>query len=243
LLRIYSCIAEEHDFRLILVAGIICLLAAITAFSILEQARGAGSRRTALLALAAFVSGTGIWSTHFVAMLAYQPNIPIGYDLSLTLLSIAAAISINGAGWWLALRDGRWSAPAGGAAVGIGIGTMHFIGMSALNVSGWIRWDAGFVIASVLIGVLLSGAAAAEHRRSKGLLPWRAALLFTLAICGLHFTAMAAVSLSQFLPGGAGGGDRQRDAHHRRHRHGDFDPVDQLRHGALRPQARAQRGR
>ena len=195
MLRIYTCIAEDHDFGLVVVAGVICLLAAITAFSILEQARAAGSRRAAWLALAAFVSGTGIWATHFVAMLAYQPDLPVGYDLWLTLLSIAAAVAINGLGWSLALGGRRWSAALGGAIVGIGIGTMHYIGMSAVNLAGRMVWDERFVPASIAAGVLLSAAAAAEHRRRPGLVPWRPALLFTLAICGLHFTAMAAAGI------------------------------------------------
>ncbi|HYI64303.1 MAG TPA: EAL domain-containing protein [Allosphingosinicella sp.] len=195
MLQVYTCIVQDHDFRLVLVAGIICLLAAITAFSILEQARTGGSRRGPWLALAAFVSGTGIWATHFVAMLAYQPDLPIGYDLWLTLLSIAAAILITGAGWRVALRGGLRAALLGGAIVGVGIGTMHYIGMSAVNVAGWVVWDERFVIASVLIGVVLSAAAAAEHHRRRGAVPWRPALLFTLAICGLHFTAMAAAGI------------------------------------------------
>ncbi|HMG47349.1 MAG TPA: EAL domain-containing protein [Allosphingosinicella sp.] len=195
MLRVYACIVHEHDFRLVIVAGIICLLAAVTAFSILERARADAGRRAAWLALAAFVSGTGIWSTHFVAMLAFQPDLPVGYDFGLTLLSVAAAILINGAGWWVALRGTRWSALAGGALLGGGIGTMHYIGMSALNMAGWLVWDRGFVLVSILIGIVLSAAALAEHRRKPALIPWRPALLFTLAICGLHFTAMAAAGI------------------------------------------------
>jgi diguanylate cyclase (GGDEF)-like protein/PAS domain S-box-containing protein len=195
MLRVYSCIVHEHDFRLVIVAGIICLLAAVTAFSILEQARDGGRRRGAWLALAAFVSGTGIWSTHFVAMLAYQPDLPVGYDFTLTLCSIAAAILINGLGWWVALRPGRWPTLAGGALLGGGIGTMHYIGMSALKLAGWMVWDQSFVLVSIAIGVLLSTAALAEHRRKPTPIPWRPALLFTLAICGLHFTAMAAAAI------------------------------------------------
>jgi diguanylate cyclase (GGDEF)-like protein/PAS domain S-box-containing protein len=195
MLRVYSCIVHEHDFRLVIVAGIICLLAAVTAFSILERAREGGRRRGAWLALAAFVSGTGIWSTHFVAMLAYQPDLPVGYDFTLTLFSVAAAILINGLGWWVALRGGRWPALAGGALLGGGIGTMHYVGMSALKMAGWMVWDRSFVLVSIAIGVLLSTAALAEHRRKPAPIPWRPALLFTLAICGLHFTAMAAAGI------------------------------------------------
>jgi diguanylate cyclase (GGDEF)-like protein len=195
MLRVYACIVHEHDFRLVLLAGIICLLAAVTAFSILERARADGGRRAAWLALAAFVSGTGIWSTHFVAMLAYQPDLPVGYDFGLTLLSVAAAVLINGAGWWVALRGTRGSVLAGGALLGGGIGTMHYIGMSALNMAGWLVWDRGFVLVSIALGIVLSAAALAEHRRKPALIPWRPALLFTLAICGLHFTAMAAAGI------------------------------------------------
>ena len=195
MLRVYACIVHEHDFRLVILAGIICLLAAVTAFSILERARADAGRRAAWLALAAFVSGTGIWSTHFIAMLAYQPDLPVGYDFGLTLLSVAAAILITGAGWWVALRGTRWSALAGGVLLGGGIGTMHYIGMSALNMAGWLVWDRGFVLVSIALGIVLSAAALAEHRRKPALIPWRPALLFTLAICGLHFTAMAAAGI------------------------------------------------
>ena len=195
MLRVYTCIAGEHDIRLVVVAGIICLLASLTAFAIFGQARASPRRRGAWLALTAFVSGTGIWSTHFVAMLAYQPSLPIGYDLWLTLLSVAAAVAITGAGWWTALGQSRLAPWAGGAIVGAGIGTMHYIGMSAVKVAGRIVWEETFVLASVLIGIVLSAAALALHRHRRDLLPWPAALLFTLAICGLHFTAMAAAGV------------------------------------------------
>ena len=195
MLRVYACVTGEHDIRLVLVAGTICLLAAFTAFSIFEQARRAERRRLAWTALAGFVAGTGIWATHFVAMLAYRPHLPIGYDLSLTLLSIAAAILITGAGWTAALRSGRGGTVFAGTVIGAGIGTMHYIGMAAVKLPGRFAWDGTMVAATLLIGIGLSVAALAEHRRKPQLSPWRPALLFTLAICGLHFTAMAAASI------------------------------------------------
>lgn len=193
--RVYTCIAHEHDFRLVIVAGIICLLAAFTAFSTLERARLGNARCSGWLALTAFVSGTGIWSTHFVAMLAFQPHLPIGYEVGPTLLSVAAAILITGTGYAVALRPGRASPWIGGAVAGAGIGTMHYIGMSAVKLAGWIGWDQTFVLVSMLIGILCGAAAMAEHIRRPSLFPWRAALLFTLAICGMHFTAMSAATV------------------------------------------------
>ncbi|HEX6374769.1 MAG TPA: EAL domain-containing protein [Allosphingosinicella sp.] len=195
MLRVYACITGEHDFRLVLVAGTICLLAAFTAFSIFEQARRAEHRRWAWTALAGFVAGTGIWATHFIAMLAYRPNLPIGYDLQLTLVSIAAAILITGSGWTAALRSGRGGTLVAGTLIGAGIGTMHYIGMAAVKLPGRFAWDEVMVGVSLLLGIVLSVAALAEHRRKPQPLPWRPALLFTLAICGLHFTAMAAASI------------------------------------------------
>jgi diguanylate cyclase (GGDEF)-like protein/PAS domain S-box-containing protein len=195
MLRVYACITGEHDFRLVLVAGTICLLAAFTAFSIFEQARRAERHRYAWTALAGFVAGTGIWATHFVAMLAYRPNLPIGYDLQLTLLSIAAAVLITGAGWTGALRSGPGGTLAAGSVIGGGIGTMHYLGMAAVELPGRFAWDGMLVAVSLLLGIGLSVAALAEHRRRPRSLPWRPALLFTLAICGLHFTAMAAAAI------------------------------------------------
>jgi diguanylate cyclase (GGDEF)-like protein/PAS domain S-box-containing protein len=194
-LRVYTCIVHEHDLRFVLVAGLICLLAAFTSFSIFERARFSESRRLVWLALAGFVAGTGIWSTHFVAMLAFQPDLPIGYDVPLTALSTAAAVLLTGAGWWTAARGSALATLIGGAIMGSGIATMHYIGMSAVTIAGWIAWDEAYVAVSVLLGIALSTAALAEHGRKPQTVPWRPALLFTLAICGLHFTAMAAATI------------------------------------------------
>ncbi|HEV2745837.1 MAG TPA: EAL domain-containing protein [Allosphingosinicella sp.] len=195
MLRVYSCIAHEHDWRLIVVAGIICLVAAFTAFSILEQARLAHRRRPAWLAAAGFVSGTGIWATHFVAMLAYEPRLPIGYDAPLTLLSIAVAMVVTAAGWWTALRAPRWAPAAAGAVIGAGIGSMHYLGMAAVTLPGRFVYDEALATASILIGIVLAALALADQRRRPEALPWRPALLFTAAICGLHFTAMGAATI------------------------------------------------
>ncbi len=199
MLRVYACIAEEHDLRLVLVAGLICLLAAFTAFSIVEQARRASQRRWLWLVAAGFVSGTGIWATHFVAMLAYQPHLPIGYDAGLTLLSILVAMILCGVGWWLSLRAERWAPVAAGAVIGSGIAAMHYIGMFAVNLAGRLIYDRTYVLASVAIGISLSILAVTVRRRRlrrhEHLPPWPASILFTLAICGMHFTAMGAAAI------------------------------------------------
>ncbi|MDR4306782.1 EAL domain-containing protein [Chelatococcus sambhunathii] len=199
MLSVIGCITEQHNLWLVLLAAVICALASYTAVAVLHRAQDAtGSTRGAWLSLAALASGSGIWATHFVAMLAYAPGLPSGYDLNLTVLSLVVAVLLTGA----ALRLSLWrrlpaSAWIGGGVIGLGIAAMHYLGMAAYEVAGTIRWSAALVAASILIGVA-GGAAAlpvALRRRSprdEAL----AALLLTIAICGHHFTAMGAVAIT-----------------------------------------------
>lgn len=195
MLRLFTCIAHEHDLLMVVFAGGICVLAAVTTFIVLQHARNGRAGRLAWIGLAAFVSGVGIWATHFIAMLAYRPGPEISFEPGATLLSVVVAISITGTGWWIALGESRWSPPLGGAVAGAGVGIMHYVGMSAMQFAGRIAWDAKTVVASLVIGVLLSAAATAEHRLRSTLIPWRSGLLFALAICGLHFVGMSAAAL------------------------------------------------
>jgi diguanylate cyclase (GGDEF)-like protein len=195
MLRVYSCIAHDHDTRILVVAAGVCFIAACTAFAVFDQARAGGRRRLAWGALAAFVSGIGIWSTHFIAMLAYKPNLPVGYDLDITLLSVVTAIVVTGFGWAASLSPGKGGALIGGLLLGTGIGAMHWLGMAGMRVPGRIVWDQDLLALSTLLGVALSTAALLEHRRAPSHIPWRPALLLTLAICSLHFIGMAAASI------------------------------------------------
>lgn len=196
MLRVYSCITHEHDLRMVLIAGVICLLSAFTAFGLFSRALVDEKRRNRWLLATAFVSGTGIWATHFIAMLGFQPEMTIGYNLTPTLVSIALAILVTGLGWMIACEEGRWAAPAGGAAIGLGIGVMHYVGMAALEIPGHVIWSVPRVLISIGIGMAIGAASVSVHHRRGGAgLPWLAAGLMTLAICGLHFTGMAAASI------------------------------------------------
>jgi diguanylate cyclase (GGDEF)-like protein len=195
LLRVYACIAQEHDLRLVVVAGVICLLSSCIAFAAFDQACRDAARKLLWTELAAVVAGLGIWATHFVAMLAYQPGLRVGYELSTTLLSVCAAIFVTGLGWAIALGRRRGMALLGGAVVGGGVGTMHYIGMAAVKVAGFMVWDSTLVIASVVIGIAMAAVALWVHRLARPKLARLAPVVLTLAICALHFTAMAAASI------------------------------------------------
>ena len=93
---IYNCVAYEHDLRLVVLAALVCALASFAAINFLNHVRKTtGYMRDVWLCVAATASGFGIWATHFIAMLAYSPGIPSGYNIILTILSLLAAILLT----------------------------------------------------------------------------------------------------------------------------------------------------
>tara|TARA_R110002073_G_scaffold21092_22_gene74810 strand:- start:1448 stop:3856 length:2409 start_codon:yes stop_codon:yes gene_type:complete len=197
--RVLSCIAFEHDLLLVLLAAILCTVSAMTTVATLRRAMRSSARMQRVwLIAAALVTGLGIWGTHFIAMLAYSPGLVVGFDLPLTLLSIVVAVVVTGCGWATALLGGtRASRLAGGALAGLGVGAMHFTGMSAMMIGARIGWAGDLVVVSLIVGA--GGMAAASAllfgtRKVGGKVG--AAALMVVSIVGLHFTAMGALELT-----------------------------------------------
>jgi NO-binding membrane sensor protein with MHYT domain len=120
--HVIGCITQEHDLRLVVLAGVMCLFSCATAMSMLARAR-AGENRALWVGGAGLVAGCGIWATHFVAMLAYQAGFPFAYNVGLTVLSVLIAVALCAVGFALAL-SARFAA-YGGAVAGGAIGAMH----------------------------------------------------------------------------------------------------------------------
>jgi len=198
LFRILDCLTTQHDWRLVAVAGVVCFLASLTAITLFHRARSTkGRARTIWLAAAGAATGCGIWATHFLAMLAYQPGMPVAYDIDLTIVSLLAAGAITAVGLAVAvLTPRRWGAPIGGAIIGGGVAVMHYLGMGALELPGRVHWDLPLVIASIVLGMILGMASLAVAVRWHSLRAvWASALLLALAILSHHFTAMGAVEV------------------------------------------------
>ncbi|OKO70032.1 EAL domain-containing protein [Bradyrhizobium sp. NAS96.2] len=196
--RVLTCLSGEHDWRLVLLAGLVCFVASIVAVNIFHRAIASQARtRLIWIAIAGAAIGYGIWATHFIAMLAYEPGVPTGYGIVLTALSLAVAMMLTSGGLGLAAADSSpWRAPVGGAVIGAGIASMHYLGMWALEVPGHVVWSMDLVAASIVLGMLFGYAALATAVRYQD--RWSslvAALLLTLAIVSHHFTAMGAVEI------------------------------------------------
>src|SRR4051812_35027099 len=196
--KIYNCIAVAHDLRLVVLAAVVCALASFAAINLLRHARESTGRMGSVwLAVSAVSTGFGIWATHFIAMLAFTPGIPSGYNIALTALSLVAAILLTGAGLAISiLPNGRHGPWIGGAIVAGGIAAMHYTGMAAFEIEGTILWDPVLVIASIVVGAVI-GAVALPVGLHDLHAKWNlgGTTLLTLAICSHHFTAMGAVGI------------------------------------------------
>jgi len=196
-LRVLDCLTQQHDYRLVVLALGVCALGSYAALTLLNHVRVAqGHSRWGWLAATAVANGFSIWATHFIAMLAFSPDGSTGYDLVLTLLSLAAAIGVTGFAYFTAINGGLPMRALGGAIVGGGIATMHYTGMAAFHIAGFILWDETLVAASIALGCGLGIAALIVGAGNTTLLRrLQGALLLTLAIFSLHFTAMTAASI------------------------------------------------
>jgi NO-binding membrane sensor protein with MHYT domain len=168
-----------------------------------------GTRRRALLAGAALSLGIGIWSMHFIGMLAARLPAEIDFLVFPTLLSFLVCVLVVGLALVAVALEGRaaWRLAASAVFMGAGIATMHYIGMSALHGTAHLDHAAWSVVASVGIAIVTSGGAlwlAFEGGRRVVLPVSASAVALGLAISGMHYTAMAGLTLHPLgLPGTA----------------------------------------
>ncbi len=202
MLRIIGCLTTEHDLVLVAAAALVCGLSGIAAFSLLARsvaARRGSTARLRWLLGAAMAAGGGVWATHFIAILAYDPGLPVAFDAGMTGFSAALPIAFSALGLLLWDRAGTWRGRmAGGAVVGLGIGAMHYTGMAALQLPGWVEFDPGIVLTSILLGAATSALGFAGTARPRGSnVGWilRSSAAFGTGVVVLHFTGMGAVTV------------------------------------------------
>ncbi|MGW0181994.1 MHYT domain-containing protein [Nocardia sp. NPDC003345] len=151
-----------------------------------------------LVAAAVALGGAGIWVMHFTAMLGFTiDGTSIRYDMPMTLLSAAIAIVVVLAGLAIVVRGHREAValPLGGAVTGLGVAAMHYLGMAAMNSGASMEYGVGLVLLSLVIAVVAATAALWFMLHVQG---WGntvgAGLIMAVAVCGMHYTGMAAMS-------------------------------------------------
>ena len=186
------------------------LIAAVASYVTLDLARRVHRSERVAATLwwlgGSLVMGAGIWSMHFVGMLAFSLPITLGYTTGLTAASFCAAVLTSGVALGIAslgrLSGGR--IVAGALVMGLGICAMHYMGMAALDMAPGIVWDAAWVAVSAVIAVVASGVALWLFFWLRGFHGLRgrvyqagAAALMGAAIAGMHYAGMAAASFPQ----------------------------------------------
>ena len=203
MMHVAWCLTQQHDLWLVALSLLVCLIGSAASVQLFRRIRVAsGYSRAGWIMLAAIATGTMVWATHFVAMMAFRTEAPVVLDPVLTLASLMVAIVLAAPGLAIAARRRRWSGAVGGGIVGVAISAMHYLGMAAYRVDGIVTWAWGYVAASVALSVILGAAAfhvlGRGHRR-EGVV---AATLLGFAVASLHFTGMAAMNIAVLKLGG-----------------------------------------
>lgn len=208
MMTVLGCIVQQHNIWLVLLAVLICATGAwVTARLFLRSHHTRGMQKMGWQFLTSMSAAAVIWCTHFIAVLGYEPGVPVTFAPQLTMVSLLIALIGSMAGFVVASCGWRrYGPPLGGAVLGLAIVLMHYTGMLAYRVQGIVTWKMPYLIASVVLSVALSSLALVVASRRAGS-PRSAnlmAALFTLAIASLHFIGMTAF---QVEPLAVGGGD------------------------------------
>ena len=194
-------LTEQYDSLLVLVSIAVAMLASYTALDMTERINAVSHKGSfTWLAGGAIAMGIGIWSMHFIGMLAFRLPIPLGYDLDISALSLLIAILASGFALWRVSQPSLSPRQLLGSALpmGIAIALMHYTGMAAMRMQPGITYDPWLFAASIAIAMAASGAALwisfalrKDFPHAK-LARGAAALVMGVAIAGMHYTAMFA---------------------------------------------------
>lgn len=201
-----SFMPSSYDLFVVAASFAIAMLASYVTLDLARRVRTAQRHiGMAWWATGSIVMGTGIWSMHFLGMQAFRLPIEIGFSSGLTLLSWLAAVAASAMALQLASRENFGTArlALGALVMGAGISGMHYIGMAAMEMAPGIVWSPLLVALSVLIAVVASATALLIFKLLRRVqpgqrLPYQLAASFVMAvaICGMHYTGMAAASFT-----------------------------------------------
>jgi PAS domain S-box-containing protein len=196
----------SYDYRLVTLSVVMAVCAAYAALDLAGRTTASRGRvRLVWLAGGAAAMGLGIWSMHYIGMLAFLLPVSVFYDWPTVLVSLFAAIFASGVALFVVSRRRMdWGhALAGSAIMGSGIATMHYIGMAAMRLPAMCRYDSLLVVLSVILAIVMSLVALwlSFHLREHAKTAWpkkcASAVVMGAAVAAMHYTGMAA---ARFTP-------------------------------------------
>ena len=195
----------SYSPSLVVISLFVAILASYTALDLAGRIATTKGRAVYLwMTGGAMAMGVGVWSMHFIGMLALRLPFALGFDVGITALSLLIAVLSSGFALWL-INQSRlpaWQLAFGALIMGAGISSMHYTGMAAMRMTPGIDYDPTLFGASLLIAVVASGAAlwiAHNLRRNTPyvrLARGGAAVVMGIAIVGMHYTGMAAAQFA-----------------------------------------------
>jgi diguanylate cyclase (GGDEF)-like protein len=192
-----SQVLQSHDPKLVLLATAICALGSFITLFLFAQAREMhGQGRSGWLFLSGFAAGTVMWTTHFVALLAFQPNIALAYDPAMTGGAFFVAILLSTIGMAVAAYGPGPSGLVGGGIVGLAAIGLHFTAMSSLRIAGKIAWNPTLLFMGAVLCVACATLAVSRARNEGRNVQIVAPLLLAAGIAIMHFVGMAAISIT-----------------------------------------------
>lgn len=192
---------QSYNLTLVVLSYVVSVLGSFTALQLavaIPSAQTPRQRIGAILGAGAVMGIGAIWAMHFIGMLACDMGMPVTYEPSMTVMSaviafvscsLGLAIASSGTFGWAKLC-------IAGLFMGLGVTGMHYLGMAAMMMGAFLSYDMNIVMTSMLIAVVASIAALwlAFHMRGR-LQMAGSALVMGVAVCGMHYTGMAAVSM------------------------------------------------
>ncbi|ROM70570.1 histidine kinase [Pseudomonas brassicacearum] len=196
----------SYSPALVSISLFVAVLASYTALDLTGRIATTQGRAARLWMVGgALAMGVGVWSMHFIGMLAFTLPIELGYDVSITALSLLIAILSCGFALWLVSQPKLpvWQLAFGALIMGAGISAMHYTGMAALQIQPGIDYAPMLFGASLVIAVAASAAALWIAFRLRQNTPHvrlaraGAAVVMGVAIVGMHYTGMASARFSE----------------------------------------------
>jgi PAS domain S-box-containing protein len=195
----------SYDYRLVTLSVVMAVCAAYAALDLAGRTTASRGRvRLVWLAGGAAAMGLGIWSMHYIGMLAFLLPVPVLYHWPTVLVSLFAAIFASAVALFVVSRRRMdWGhALAGSAIMGSGIATMHYIGMAAMRLPAMCRYDSLLLVLSVVLAIVMSLVALwlSFHLREHAKTSWpkkcASAVVMGAAVAAMHYTGMAAARFS-----------------------------------------------
>jgi diguanylate cyclase (GGDEF)-like protein/PAS domain S-box-containing protein len=199
-------VVGSYNWYLVALSVLISVLASYAALDVAGRIFSARGRiRSLWLGFGAFAMGTGIWSMHYIGMLAFRLPVPVSYDWPTVVLSLLAAVFASATALFVVtrLKMGFAQAMAGSVLMGLAIASMHYIGMAAMRLPAVCHYSSGIVTVSIILAIAISWIALwlAFHFRSEarsgGWQKTLSAVAMGTAIPVMHYAGMAAASFTR----------------------------------------------